>query len=61
MRDISFIIIEIIYLLFYSTIANKEIYALISEYVSKNIELTLSFYENMGNEQEMAKFEIQID
>lgn len=48
----SVIAIGIICLLFYSNIANKEIYALVSEYVSKNLELTLSLYENMGIKQE---------
>jgi len=48
----SVIVTGIICLLFYSTIANKGIYALISEYVSKNLELTLSLYENMGMKQE---------
>jgi hypothetical protein len=46
------IITGIICLLFYSNIANKEIFTLISEYVSKNLELTLSLYENMGMKQE---------
>jgi len=48
----SVIITGIICLLFYSNIANKEIFALVSEYVSKNLELTLSLYENMGMKQE---------
>lgn len=39
-------------LLFYSHIANKEIYALVTEYVNKNLELTLSLYDNMGIKQE---------
>jgi len=46
------IIAGIICLFFYSNIANKEIYTLVAEYVSKNLELTLSFYENMGMQQE---------
>lgn len=48
----SVIITGIICLLFYSNIANKEIFALVSEYVGKNLELTLSLYENMGMKQE---------
>lgn len=48
----SVIITGIICLLFYSNIANKEIFTLVSEYVSKNLELTLSLYENMGMKQE---------
>jgi uncharacterized protein YybS (DUF2232 family) len=48
----SVIITGIICLLFYSNIANKEIFSLVSEYVGKNIELTLSLYENMGMKQE---------
>jgi uncharacterized protein YybS (DUF2232 family) len=35
-------------LLFYSNIANKGIYALVNEYVDKNLKLTLSLYSNMG-------------
>ena len=35
-------------LLVYSAIAQKGIMVLISEYVTKNLELTLSFYESMG-------------
>jgi len=48
----SVIITGIICLLFYSNIANKEIFALVSEYVGKNLALTLSLYENMGMKQE---------
>jgi len=48
----SVIITGLICLLFYSNIANKEIFALVSEYVSKNLELTLSLYEDMGMKQE---------
>ncbi len=48
----SVIITGIICLLFYSNIANKEIYTLVAEYVSKNLALTLSLYENMGMKQE---------
>jgi len=48
----SVIITGIICLLFYSNLADKGIYALVSEYVSKNLELTLSLYENMGMKQE---------
>ena len=35
-------------LLLYSAVADKGIAALISEYVAKNLELTLSVYENLG-------------
>ena len=48
----SVVLTGIICLLFYSSIANKEIFTLVSEYVSKNLELTLSLYENMGIKQE---------
>jgi len=48
----SVIITGTICLLFYSNIAKKEIFTLVSEYVSKNLELTLSLYENMGMKQE---------
>jgi len=48
----SVIITGITCLLFYSNIANKGIFALVSEYVGKNIALTLSLYENMGMKQE---------
>lgn len=39
-------------LLFYSNIADKGIYALVNEYVDKNLKLTLSLYSNMGIKQE---------
>lgn len=35
-------------LIFYSAIAQKGIMVLVSEYVTKNLELTLSMYESMG-------------
>jgi uncharacterized protein YybS (DUF2232 family) len=40
-------------LLFYSNISDTGIYALTAEYVAKNLELTLSLYENMGVSQEV--------
>jgi uncharacterized protein YybS (DUF2232 family) len=39
-------------LFFYSNIASKGIYSLVSEYVAKNLELTLAIYENMGMSDE---------
>jgi len=44
----SVVLTGIVCLLFYSTISNTGIIALVSEYVAKNLELTLSLYENMG-------------
>jgi len=40
-------------LLFYSNISDTGIYALTAEHVAKNLELTLSLYENMGVSQEI--------
>lgn len=48
----SILVTGIICLLFYSKISDKEIYAFVSEYVSKNLDLTLAVYENMGVKQE---------
>jgi uncharacterized protein YybS (DUF2232 family) len=48
----SVIFIGIVGLLFYSNLSNKACYALVTEYVSKNLRLTLEIYENMGVSQE---------
>lgn len=48
----SVIFIGIVGLLFYSNLSNKGIYALVVEYVSKNLKLTLEVYENMGVSKE---------
>ena len=48
----SVVFTGIIALLFYSIVTDKGIYALIAEYVAKNLELTLALYENMGASQE---------
>ena len=39
-------------MLFYSNMSDKGIYALVAEYVSINLKLTLELYENMGVSQE---------
>jgi len=48
----SVIFIGIVGLLFYNNLSNKGFYALVSEYVSKNLILTLEIYKNMGVSQE---------
>ena len=48
----SVIFIGIVGLLFYSNLSDKGIYALVAEYVSKNLKLTLEVYENMGVSKE---------
>ncbi len=48
----SVILIGIVGLLFYSNMSDKGIYALVAEYVSINLKLTLELYENMGVSQE---------
>jgi uncharacterized protein YybS (DUF2232 family) len=48
----SVIFIGIVGLLFYNNLSNKGFYALVAEYVSKNLILTLEIYENMGVSQE---------
>jgi len=48
----SVILVGIVGLLFYSNMSDKGIYALIAEYVSINLKLTLELYENMGVSQE---------
>jgi len=42
-------------LFFYSHIYNKGIYALVSEYVAKNLEHTLILYENIGVSKESVR------
>ena len=44
----SVVLTGIVCLLFYSQASNTGIIALVSEYVAKNLELTLALYENMG-------------
>ena len=48
----SVILMGIVSLLFYSNMSDKGIYALVAEYVSINLKLTLELYENMGVSQE---------
>jgi len=48
----SVLLTGIVCLLFYSKIADIGVIALVSEYVAKNLELTLSLYENMGVSEE---------
>jgi uncharacterized protein YybS (DUF2232 family) len=48
----SVIFIGIVGLFFYNNLSDKGFYALIAEYVSKNLILTLEIYENMGVSQE---------
>lgn len=48
----SVILVGIVGLLFYSNMSDKGIYALVAEYVSINLKLTLELYENMGVSQE---------
>jgi len=39
-------------LVFYSNVSNMGIYALVSEYIAKNLELTMALYEGMGVSEE---------
>jgi len=48
----SVILMGIVSLLFYSNMSDKGIYALVADYVSINLKLTLELYENMGVSQE---------
>ena len=48
----SVLLAGILCLLFYSKIADTGVIVLVSEYVAKNLELTLSLYENMGVSEE---------
>lgn len=48
----SIILTGIVGLFVYSNISDKEIYVLVTEYVSRNLKLTLALYENMGVSQE---------
>jgi uncharacterized protein YybS (DUF2232 family) len=51
----SVIFVGIVGLLFYSNMSGKGIYALVAEYVSINLKLTLELYENMGVSQESIR------
>ncbi|MCK5508352.1 MAG: YybS family protein [Desulfobacterales bacterium] len=44
----SVLIAGIIILFFYSNLSNTEIYTLVSEYISRNLDLTMAMYESMG-------------
>jgi uncharacterized protein YybS (DUF2232 family) len=48
----SVLLAGILCLLFYSKIADTGVIPLVSEYVAKNLELTLALYENMGVSEE---------
>ena len=48
----SVIFIGVVSLLFYNKLSDKGFYTLVTEYVSKNLILTLEIYENMGVSQE---------
>jgi uncharacterized protein YybS (DUF2232 family) len=48
----SVVVIGLAGLLFYSTISNTGVKALVSDYVSNNLALTLALYENMGMSEE---------
>ncbi len=48
----SVIVTGIVSLIFYSNLSDKGIYAFVSEYVAKNLELTLELYKNMGVSQD---------
>ncbi len=48
----SVIVTGIVSLIFYSNLSDKGIYVLVSEYVTKNLELTLELYKNMGVSQD---------
>ena len=44
----SVLIAGIIILFFYSNLSNTGIYTLVSEYISRNLDLTVAMYESMG-------------
>ena len=44
----SVLIAGIIILFFYSNLSNTELYTLVSEYISRNLDLTMAMYESMG-------------
>lgn len=48
----SVLLTAIVCLLFYSQTANTGVLALVSEYVAKNLKLTLALYESMGVSEE---------
>ena len=48
----SVLMVGIIILLFYSNLSNTGIYTLVSEYISRNLKLTMVIYESMGVPEE---------
>lgn len=48
----SVLITGIVILFFYSNLSNTGIYTLASEYISRNLELTMAMYESMGVPEE---------
>ncbi len=48
----SVLITGIVILFFYSNLSNTGIYTLASEYISRNLELTMAMYESMGVSEE---------
>jgi uncharacterized protein YybS (DUF2232 family) len=48
----SVLMVGIIILLFYSNLSNTGIYTLASEYISRNLKLTMVLYESMGVSEE---------
>ncbi len=48
----SVLITGIVILLFYSNVSNTGIYTLVSEYISRNLKLTMVMYESMGVPEE---------
>ena len=52
----SVLIGGVIILFFYSNLSNTGIYTLVSEYISRNLNLTMAMYENMGVSEESIHF-----
>ena len=48
----SVLVTGLLGLVFYSNVSNTGIYALVSEYIAKNLELTMTLYEGMGVSEE---------
>lgn len=51
----SVIITGIVILFFYSNLSNTGIYSLASEYISRNLKLTIAMYESMGVPEESIR------
>jgi uncharacterized protein YybS (DUF2232 family) len=58
----AILIIGLVGLIFYSNVAGKAIHLIVSNYIAKNLEMTMALYQSMGvPEESMAKLSKSLD